>query len=150
MTRKYMKLVAGGTATVALILLVAAAFTVNAQASNDQSPATKPAMAKDVVLTGTVVDLHCYMTGAMPSGDAAKCTADCIRAGVPAGLETDIGLVVLGQGMQGASKALLPYAHQFVEVRGKLFERDGVKYLDIASVEKAPKLTEEEGGETEN
>ena len=123
--------------TVALGLLV---WSVNADVRGARGE--KP--AKDATLTGRVVDLHCFMTGEMPSADPVRCTADCLRAGVPAGLETDTGLVVLGQGVQGPAKALVPFAFKTVEISGKLHERDGVRYLDIASIRPAAGEAEDE------
>lgn len=104
--------------------------------------------AKEVTLTGRVVDFHCFMTGQMPSADTAKCTADCIRAGVPIGLETSRGLIVLGMGIKGPAKTLLPFALQSVEVRGKLFENGGVRYLDILSIQASDDADVEEDDET--
>jgi hypothetical protein len=141
----------------ALCIAAIAAFTfvsdltVNAQSSGNpkagqvtETATAKAAGLKDgvtipsgnkVTLTGRVVDFHCFMTGVMPSADAAKCTADCIRAGVPIGLHTSEGLIVLGKGIKGPEKALLPFAYQIVEVRGTLFESGSVRYLDISSIQ---------------
>jgi hypothetical protein len=107
----------------------------------------QPVTPKDATLFGRVVDLHCFLTGQYPPGDKARCTANCIRLGVPAALETDEGLVILGQGMSGPAKALVPHAYQEIEVKGKLYEKAGVKYLDITAVggeEKKKVETEEE------
>ena len=43
---------------------------------------------REVTMTGRVVSVHAYMTGQFASPDQAKSTADNIRAGVPAALET--------------------------------------------------------------
>lgn len=99
---------------------------------------------KEVTLTGRIVDFHGYMTGQMVSADPVRCTVDCIRSGVPAGLETETGLVILGQGVTGPMKTLLPFAYQDVEVKGKLFEKAGVKYLDLSSIRKVTESAEEE------
>ena len=99
---------------------------------------TKAAMEpKTTTLTGRIVDLRCYMTNEYPSADHAKCTTDSIKAGVPAALETSTGLVMLGQGMKGIGDKLVPLAWQHVEVKGKLYEHHGLKYIDFTSVEKA-------------
>jgi len=105
--------------------------------AQDRPGAAQPGGAREVTLSGRVVDLHCFMTGQYPSADRAKCTADCIRNGVPAGLETPTGVVVFGQGTTGPAKTLLPLAYEQVEATGKLYEKAGVKYLDIASLAKA-------------
>ena len=94
---------------------------------------------REVTMTGRVVSVHAYMTGQFASPDQAKSTADNLRAGVPAALETPTGLVVLGQGTAGAGKTLIPLAFQDVEVQGKLYEKGGVKYLDITSAEAVEK-----------
>lgn len=96
--------------------------------------AERPGPAREVTLTGRVVDLHGFATGQYRTANRAECTAACIRDGVPAGLETRSGVVVLGQGMSGPSKALLPLAYQEVEVTGKLYRKGGLRYLDITSI----------------
>ena len=120
---------------------------VDAQAnpSPQTRPASKPvpgrpAMSgerppREVTMTGRVVSVHSFMTGQYTSPDQAKSTADNIRAGVPAALETPTGLILLGQGTTGVGRTLIPLAFQEVEVHGKLYEKGGVKYIDIASVE---------------
>ena len=106
-------------------------------------PARPPSVAerppREVTMTGRVVSLHAAMTGQFASRDQAKSTADNIRAGVPAALETPTGLVVLGQGTAGAGKTLIPLAFQDVEVQGKLYEKGGVRYLDITSAKAVEK-----------
>ena len=102
-------------------------------------------------MTGRVVSVHVFMTGQFASPDQAKSTADNIRAGVPAALDTPSGLILLGQGTTGAGRTLTPLAFQEVEVRGKLYEKGGVKYIDIASVEavEAEEIEEEDEGDGE-
>jgi hypothetical protein len=124
----------GGLSVGVLAVLL---WSVNTANVNAQMGGSKEQPGREVTMTGRVVDLHCFMTGEYPSTDHAVCAADCIRSGVPAGLETDTELIVLGQGMTGPAKTLVPLAHQQVEVRGKLFEKNNVKYLDITSIQKA-------------
>jgi hypothetical protein len=106
---------------------------------------SKPAKARDVTLVGKVVDLQSYMSDKFAGGDPAKSTQDCIRQGVPAALETNDGLVVLGMGERGPSRTLLPLAQKRAEVKGKLYEKDGLQYLDMISA----KPVKEEGEEGE-
>jgi hypothetical protein len=119
--------------------------TAKAQpAAKPQSPLVRPASAaerppREVTMTGRVVSLHAAMTGQFASPDQAKSTADNLRAGVPAALETPTGLVVLGQGAAGAGRTLMPLAFQDVEVQGKLYEKGGVRYLDITSAKAVEK-----------
>lgn len=90
-----------------------------------------PKKPRDVKVTGRVVDLHSYMTGKFLSSDKAKCTRDCILAGVPAVLETEDGLVLIGEGPKGAARTLAPLAFQNAEFKGKLYEKHGLRYIDI-------------------
>jgi len=90
---------------------------------------------REVTMTGRVVSVHAFMTGQYASPDQAKSTADNIRAGVPAALETPTGLILLGQGTTGVGRTLIPLAYQEVEVHGKLYEKGGFKYMDFDSVE---------------
>jgi len=124
------KLMGLGAAALCVALVFGAVSVV---AQTGEETAKQP--GKAVTLQGKVVDLHCYITGDMPSADAAKCTADCIKAGVPAGLETADGLIILGHGTKGPGKAVVAHAFQQVTVKGQLFEKSGVKYLDIETVE---------------
>lgn len=134
---------------------------VDAQAKPEAQPRPaskpvpgRPAMGGDrppreVTMTGRVVSVHAFMTGQAASPDQAKSTADNIRAGVPAALDTPTGLILLGQGATGVGRTLIPLAFQEVEVHGKLYEKGGLKYIDIASVEaveaEEDEVEEEEG-----
>lgn len=111
-------------------------------------PASADRPPREVTMTGHVVSVHAFMTGQYASPDQAKSTADNIRAGVPAALETPTGLILLGQGTTGVGRTLIPLAFQEVEVHGKLYEKGGLKYIDIASVE-AVEVEEEEEEEEE-
>lgn len=122
------------------------------------APARVPAQAerpaREITLTGRVVTVQSYMSTS-GSGDATKATTDSLRSGGAAALESPMGLVILGQGNTGAMKLLLPLANEQVEAHGKLFEKGGVKFLDIDTIgvveeaedEPADDSDEEEGGE---
>jgi hypothetical protein len=53
-------------------------------------------------------------------------------------------LIVLGKGIKGPAKTLLPFAYQSVEVHGQLFENGGVRYLDISSIHAFDEAVDEE------
>jgi len=88
---------------------------------------------RDVTLTGKLVDLQSFMSGRFADEDPARATQNSIRAGVPAALETENGLIVLGMGERGPARILLPLAYQNVEVKGRLYERTGLRYIDIST-----------------
>ena len=73
------------------------------------------------------------MRGTIRTRSVDSATRACTRTVTPT------GLVVLGQGTAGAGKTLIPLAFQDVEVQGKLYEKGGVKYLDITSAEAVEK-----------
>ena len=89
---------------------------------------------KEVTMTGKVVDLANYTTGTSCS-DHAKC-AECIKSGVPCALETSKGIILLGKGHKGCGEILAEHASMEVREKGKLYEKGGIKYLDIESVDK--------------
>ena len=88
---------------------------------------------RDATLTGTIVDLQNFMTGKYNSSDRKRCTQESLRAGVPAALETDDGLVIIGEGTKGPQRTIMPLALQYVELKGKLYEHNGLRYIDITS-----------------
>jgi len=128
-----------GVVGMAAIATASVFWLANAAAVRAQVGTSKNTQGREVTMTGRVVDLNSFMTGEYASEDHAMCTADCIRNGVPAGLETNTDLIILGKGMTGPDKVVLPLAFEQVEVRGKLFEKSGVKYLDIISITKVGK-----------
>jgi hypothetical protein len=121
-----------GMAAVSVLAFVVATYVVrvNAAPPEDAEPRSKP---QEVTLTGRVVDLHCFMTGQYPTEDKAKCTADALKQGAPAGLATKDGIIILGQGTKGPARTLVPLAFQEAEVSGNLYTNGELKYLDIAS-----------------
>ena len=125
--------------------LVPSRVVAQAKPAAQTKPASKPAPGRppmggerpprEVTMTGRVVSVHSSMTGQFASPDQTKSTADNIRAGVPAALDTPTGLILLGQGTTGVGRTLIPLAFQEVEVKGKLYEKGGLKYIDIVSVD---------------
>ena len=115
-----------------------------AQSREQTPPQKQETKGKEVTLVGKIVDLQCYMTGEYPTKDQAECARKCIRAGVPAALETDNGLVIVGMGHRGPGREIEKHAMATVELKGKLYEKHGVKYIDIASVKPAKPEPEEE------
>jgi hypothetical protein len=86
---------------------------------------------KEVTLTGKLTDLHCFAMGIKE--EPAK-TGECLKAGAPAVLETATGVVLLSKGPKGTDLAAM--AGQEVEIKGKLFEKAGLKYVDFTAIAK--------------
>ena len=127
--------------TVGMVMVAVAAAIVGASTLRAGGERNKPIKAQDVTLVGKVVDLQSYMSGNSATGDPTRSTQERIRQGVPAALKTDDGLVVIGMSDHGPSRILLPLAFKNVEVKGKLYEKYGLQYLDMTSA----KLAKEEG-----
>lgn len=134
--QKYQRNVAIAVATVAAVTILVSALRAGDERGQKPAP-------REVTLTGRVVDLHNYMTEKFPSADKVKCTRECLSVGVPAALETDDGLVIIGKGPKGPARDMAPLALQNAELKGKLYERHGLRYIDVISA-KAVKIVPSE------
>lgn len=134
-TRRLAGLLAGGGLTA---LLCVATLGAGEPPKNATHKAATPAAQepKEVTLEGSVVDLQCFMSGKYSMPDHAKCTEECLRNGVPAALETKTGLVIIGEGGRGPGAKLAPFAMTNVKLTGRIFEKSGIKYIDMTKVEK--------------
>ncbi len=128
------------------LLVVAVVAAVGASRIWAGGPRERGARSEDVTLTGKLVDMQSFMTGKSAGTDPAKAAQQCLRSGVPAVLETEEGLVVIGMGERGPSRLIVPLALKRVELKGKLYEKEGLQYIDITSA----RLAEEQPEETEH
>jgi hypothetical protein len=100
-----------------------------------KKPEAKPEMktdaGKEMTVAGKLMDLHCFMMGAKE--EPAK-TGECLKAGAPAILDTGKDIYILSKGPKGTDLAAM--AGQDVEVKGKVFEKAGIKYLDFTAIAK--------------
>ncbi len=133
-----------GVVAAGVLVLVLGLSTLSAQNQPPKPPGHPEAQGKEVTLTGKLVDLYCFMTGDQPDKDPAKCTEMCLKKGVPAALETDDGLLLLGKGANGIGREAARHALRMVEVKGKLYQKHGLKYLDVASIKEAKKVESDE------
>jgi len=117
---------------VALTLVAVTSFVAVAQdkPAGAQPP---PAAGKDVTMVGKLMVVPTFM---MEPGkhDPVKC-GEAMKAGAPVALETPTGLILLGKGAKGMGE-FAAMAHEEVEVKGKLFEKGGLKYIDVAAIAK--------------
>lgn len=134
------------TATVTVVLITMIGLSVLSAQDRRTAP-DRTVEAKEVTLSGTLVDLQYYMSGKFVGKSAEDCARTCIRRGVPAVLETSDGLVILGMA-KGTSAKLAANVMNRVEVAGELYEKQGLKYLKVASVKPLksaePELEEDE------
>lgn len=100
----------------AVILGSAAIFAV----ADDKKPETQ-------TIKGEVVDLACYLSEGKSGPEHVKCAKSCVAGGSPAGLLTPDGNVILivVHGKEG--KSPLEHVGERVEVKGKVYEKGGMK-----------------------
>ena len=93
----------------------------------------------DVTLVGEVLDLYCYMKHPAKGQGAehTKCAQNCIRKGLPIGfLSNGDVYVIIGREHESAKDLVVDFAGTQAHLTGTLVEHDGVKAIEIASIEK--------------
>ena len=96
------------------------------------------ASAQEVVVTGEVLDMTCYIASNLSGPDHAECAKVCIRSGEPAGIKARDGKVYLLTGEPGYSvnAELAEYAAQVVTIKGRQTVRDGFAQLQVEEIRK--------------
>ena len=94
--------------------------------------------AQEIVVTGEVLDMTCYIASNLSGPDHAKCARICIKNGSPAGIKTHEGRVYLLTGAPGQSinSELAQYAAEVVTIKGKQTFRDGFAQLQVEQIRK--------------
>jgi hypothetical protein len=89
-------------------------------------------------LTGEVIDITCFLDHDSVGAKHAGCARKCIESGMPVGLLVD-GQVynVIVSTHESANAKLAPYAGQIVTITGKTISKNGVRAIDMESVEPA-------------
>ena len=94
--------------------------------------------AQEILVTGEVLDMTCYIASNLSGPDHAKCARICIRNGEPAGIKGQDGKVYLltGEPGQSINARLADYAAQVVTIKGKKSVRDGFAQLQVEEIRK--------------
>jgi hypothetical protein len=92
--------------------------------------------AKTQTLKGEVVDLMCYLDHGAKGEKHQGCARKCIEGGGPVGLLSGNDLYLVVGDHQPMNKELAPYAGQTVTLKGNVVERNGMKMLQQAELEK--------------
>ena len=94
--------------------------------------------AQEILVTGEVLDLTCYIAYNLSGPDHAKCARDCIRSGLPAGIKTQDGKVYLLTGEAGHSinAEVAVYAAKAITIKGRQTVRDGFAQLQVEEIRK--------------
>jgi hypothetical protein len=94
--------------------------------------------AQEILVTGEVLDMTCYIANNLSGPDHAECARICIRNGLPAGIKTQDGKVYLltGEPGQSINAQLADYAAKIVTIKGKQSVRDGFAQLQVEEIRK--------------
>ena len=94
--------------------------------------------AQEIVVTGEVLDMTCYIAYNLSGPDHAKCAGDCIRSGLPAGIKAQDGKVYLLTGKVGhpINAEVAEYAAKTVTIKGRQTVRDGFAQLQVEEIRK--------------
>jgi len=96
------------------------------------------ASAQEIVVTGEVLDMTCYIASNLSGPNHAECAKVCIKNGEPAGIKTQDGKVYLltGEPGQSINAKLAEYAAQVVTIKGRQSVRDGFAQLQVEEIRK--------------
>jgi len=94
------------------------------------------ASAQEILVTGEVLDMTCYIAYHLSGPEHAECAKVCIRNGAPAGLKAGNGKVYLLTGKPGESlnAELADLAAKIVTIKGTETTRDGFEQLQIEEI----------------
>src|SRR5436305_546494 len=94
--------------------------------------------AQEIVVTGEVLDMTCYIASNLSGPEHAYCATVCIRNGEPAGIKARDGKVYLltGEPGQSINAKLADYAAQVVTIKGRQTVRDGFAQLQVEEIRK--------------
>ena len=94
--------------------------------------------AQEILVTGEVLDMTCYIAYNLSGPDHAECARVCIRNGLPVGIKAQDGKVYLLSGEPGHSvnAELADYAAKIVTIKGKQSIRNGFAQLQVGEIRK--------------
>jgi hypothetical protein len=94
--------------------------------------------AQEILVTGEVLDMTCYIAYNLSGPDHAECARVCIRSGSPVGIKAQDGKVYLLTGEPGHSvnAELADYAAKVVTIKGRQTVRDGFAQLQVEEIRK--------------
>jgi len=94
--------------------------------------------AQEILVTGEVLDMTCYIAYHLSGPDHAECARVCIRNGSPVGIKAQDGKVYLltGEPGQSVNAELADYAAKVVTIKGRQTVRDGFAQLQVEEIRK--------------
>jgi hypothetical protein len=94
--------------------------------------------AQEILVTGEVLDMTCYIAYNLSGPNHAECAKVCIRSGEPAGIKAQDGKVYILTGEPGHSinAEVAEYAAKTVTIKGRQSVRDGFAQLQVEEIRK--------------
>jgi hypothetical protein len=94
--------------------------------------------AHEILVTGEVLDMTCYIAYNLSGPDHAECARICIKNGAPVGIKAQDGKVYLlsAEPGQSVNAELADYAAKTVTIKGKQTMRDGFAQLQVEEIRK--------------
>lgn len=94
--------------------------------------------AQEILVTGEVLDMTCYIASNLSGPEHAECARVCIRNWEPAGIKAQDGKVYLltGEPGQSINAKLADYAAKIVTIKGRQTFRDGFAQLQVEEIRK--------------
>jgi hypothetical protein len=121
----------------AAIIISAAITAVSLKLWQPQTHRVVQGQGQEIVVTGEVLDMACYIAYNMSGPEHAACASDCIRHGLPVGIKAKKGEIYLLTGYDAHVNAeLADYAARIVTIRGKTTARDGFAQIQVEEIRK--------------
>ena len=94
--------------------------------------------AQEILVTGEVLDMTCYIAYNLSGPDHAECARICIKNGAPVGIKAQDGKVYLlsAEPGQSVNAELADYAAKVVTIKGRQSVRDGFAQLQVEEIRK--------------
>ena len=94
--------------------------------------------AQEILVTGEVLDMTCYIAYNLSGPDHAECARICIKNGAPVGIKAQDGKVYLlsAEPGQSVNAELADYAAKIVTIKGRQTMRDGFAQLQVEEIRK--------------
>jgi hypothetical protein len=126
-----------GILTIAILTVSLSAQT----ASQDQSVDLKPNKSTTVTISGYVRDMACLMKFNEALKPTNDCALMCARAGSPLVIVTKKGIIYIPMSAAipdtSQREKLMPFVGSYVEIKGEMFQRSGIKAIVIEQIKKA-------------
>jgi len=87
-------------------------------------------------IKGEVVDLMCYLDHGAKGEKHKGCAEKCIKSGGPVGLLSEDQLYLVIGDHKPINEELAPKAGETVTLKGKVVEKNGMKMIENAELEK--------------